>query len=161
MKQIENGHLQGLGGWLILVIIGLIITPIRLSLFLQSDYFPMFTDGTWQALTTAASPSYHALWGPLIVFEIIGNLAIITLSLVTLYFMFRKSKRTPAVAITWISVGFIVVIADFFLADLIPAIANMPTDFEVVKELIRSSFAVVIWIPYFLFSKRVKATFIE
>lgn len=161
MKENENGHLQGLGGWLILVIIGLVITPIRLGFFLQRELFPLFIDGSWEALTTATSPNYHALWGPLLIFEIIGNLAIIALSLVTLYFLFRKSKRTPSFAIIWISTSFVVVVADFFLAELIPAIAAMPADFETVKELIRSTVSAAIWIPYFLFSKRVKATFIE
>ena len=161
MNQIEKNNLQGLGGWLILVIIGLVITPIRLSLFILSDFVPIFTDGTWQALTVVTSSSYHALWAQLIIFEMTGNLAIIILSLVTMYFMFRKSKRTPTVAITWYAVGFVFVVADFFLASMIPAIADMPTDFETVKEISRASFGVLIWIPYFLFSKRVKATFIE
>ena len=161
MNQIEKNHLQGLGGWLILVIIGLVITPIRLTDFLLSDFVPIFTNGTWQALTDVTSSSYHVLWGPLLVFEIVGNLSIIVASLVTLYFMFRKSRRTPALAITWLAIGFVVVVADFFFADMIPAVSDMPTDLESVKEIARSSFGVLIWIPYFLFSKRVKATFIE
>lgn len=159
MGQDTDKKLQGIGGWLLLVVFGLIVSPIRIALMLVQDHFPIFSDGTWQALTSSSSENYHALWAPLISFEIVGNVLVILLALITLYLLFMKSKRTPAMAIAWVLLGLVFVVADFILAQQIPLIADQPTDPETVKELVRSFVGAAIWIPYFLVSKRVKATF--
>ncbi len=151
---------KGIGGWLILVVIGLVISPIRISQFMLTTYWPIFRDGTWSVLTTPGTEAYHALWAPLIFFEIIGNLGSIALALVTLWFLVRKSRRTPNLAIGWLIWATAFVVIDFFAADLIPAVAAQ-SDPDSVKELVRSIVGAAIWVPYFLVSKRVKATFIE
>ncbi len=63
----------GLGGWLILVGIGVVLSPIRLLISSAITYFPIFSDGTWQAVTTVGSEFYHPFWGPLLLSEIIFN----------------------------------------------------------------------------------------
>ena len=57
-----------------------------------------------------------------------------------------------------LNVAFVVI--DFFVADLIPAVAAEP-DPESTKELIRTIIGAAIWIPYFLKSDHVKNTFIN
>ena len=151
---------KGIGGWLILVVIGLLISPIRISHFMLTNHWPIFRDGAWPVLTTPGTEAYHALWAPLIVFEIVGNLGSIALALVTLWFLVRKSRRTPILAIGWLIWTTAFVVVDFFAADLIPAVAAQ-SDPDSVKELVRSIFGAAIWVPYFLVSKRVKATFVE
>lgn len=152
--------LKGIGGWLILVVIGLLISPIRIGHFLVTTHWPIFRDGVWPVLTTPGTEGYHALWAPLIAFEIVGNLGSIALALVTLWFLVRKSRRTPILAISWLMWTTAFVVVDFFAADLIPAVAAQP-DPDSIKELMRSLIGAAIWIPYFLVSKRVKATFVE
>ena len=159
MEQVTDDKLQGLGGWLLLVMLGLIVSPIRISLMLFRDHAPIFSDGTWQALTSSSSEHYHALWAPFISFEIAGNVLLIVLALATLCFLLMKSKYAPAIAITWLLTGLVFVVGDFILAQQIPLIANQPTDPETMKELARSVIGAAIWIPYFLLSKRVKVTF--
>ena len=151
---------KGVGGWLILVILGLVISPIRIGHFLATTHWPIFRDGAWSELTTAGTAAYHHLWAPLLIFEIVGNVGSIVLAIVTLVFLFKKSRYTPRLAISWFAwmAGFVLV--DFFVADLIPAVAAQ-SDPDSIKELVRSLASAGIWIPYFLVSKRVKATFVE
>lgn len=150
----------GLGGWLILVIIGLIVSPLRIAHLLITEHLPLFTDGTWSILTEADSPQYHPLWGPLLVLEGLGNLMLLALCLTALALVMLKSRRAPAVAIGMYAFNLIFVAADLLVAGWIPAIA-LQYDPENTRELIRSLVAAVIWIPYFLVSKRVRNTFVR
>lgn len=156
----EGKSVEGIGGWLILVVLGLIINPIRVAYFLFSTQAPIFSDGVWDALTTPGSEVYHALWAPLLVFEIIGNIGTIALAVLTLWHLLKKSRRTPFLAISWLSWMVTFVVIDFFAGDLIPAVAAQ-NDPESKKELFRGILGAAIWIPYFLVSKRVKATFVH
>lgn len=160
MSQTTAPPPKGIGGWLILVVIGLIVSPLKITYFLAINHWPIFRDGAWQQLTTPGTEAYHALWAPLLVFEIVGNLGCIALGLITLWFLVQRSRRTPRLAIIWLTCMTVFVVIDYFAADLIPAIAAQP-DPESTKELVRSLVNAAIWIPYFMVSKRVKATFVE
>lgn len=160
MNELESTGPKGLGGWLILVIVGLVISPIRISYFLATTHLPLFYDGTWVELTTFGTNSYDPFWAPLLIFEVVGNVITIVLAIVTLMFVLRRSRHAPRLAIIWLAftAGFVAV--DYFAANLIPAVAAQ-ADVENIKELVRSLVAAGIWIPYFLRSERVKATFVE
>ena len=157
VKQEQN--LDGIRGWLILFLITLLVSPIRICLFLYRNFVPLFSDGSFERLTTPTSDVYHPLWMPLLTFEIVCNCLIIVFGLFVLFYLIRKSKKTPKLAIAWLILGFIFVVGDYFFADMIPLIAAQPEDPETIKEVARSTIGAVIWVPYFLVSKRVKATF--
>ncbi len=147
-----------IGGWLILVAFGLIITPFRIVLQLFNNYLPIFSSGHWERLTTAGSGAYHVLWAPIIIFEMAGNVLLLALGAVTLALFFKKSRRTPKFAIGLYAFGPAYLLLDLLLANLIPAVASSP-DSSHMKEMIRATINACIWIPYFLVSDRVKRTF--
>ena len=151
---------KGLGGWLTVFILGLAFTVLRINYLLFTTYLPIFRDGTWQALTTPGSDNYHAYWAPLLSFEIVGNIAVIGLAVLTLVFMLQKRKLAPRLAIACLATSMLVVLVDYIAADLIPVVAEQDNQ-DAMRELIRSAFGAMVWIPYFLVSKRVKATFVE
>lgn len=147
-----------IGGWLILVAIGLIVTPFKIVSVMFANQWPFLRDGHWERLTNADSSDYHPLWAPLIVFEIVGNIGLLVLAAITLALFFKKSKRTPKFAITWYAVGPAFLLLDELLGNLIPAVAsNSPA--SGLTELARATVVAAIWIPYFLVSDRVKKTF--
>ncbi len=158
MNTRKNGP-EGLGGWLILVIIGLGLSLVRIPWTICTTLVPLLFDGTLAQLSDPQSAAYHPLWLPLIVFEFVGNLIMMGLAATTLLLMCMRSRYTPAMAITLYasSVGFISL--DLLACNMIPALAEQPVDGESLRELGRSLFAALIWIPYFLVSKRVRATF--
>ena len=152
---------RGLGGWLILVAIGLCITPIELTVSVVNDLLPIFQlEGYWDLLTTPGSEVYHRLWGPLIIFAIVGNTFIIIFSIILIFLFFTKSHRFPILAIVFVALNFVLVVSDFFLADLLPVMAS-EDDGEFVIGLFQAIFNVMAWIPYLLSSKRVKNTFVK
>ncbi len=154
------GEPKGLKGWLILPAIGLFASAIRLTLLLMRDFWPIFRDGGWQVLTTPGTAAYHQLWGPLLIFEIVGNTFFILANVALIFFFFSKHWRFPALYIAMLGLNVLFVVSDFFFGNMVPAVAAA-TDTQSVRELARSLAAAAIWIPYFLRSKRVKNTFVK
>ena len=151
---------NGIGGWLILPLLGLIVSPLRLSYHLYATFWPLISEGYWEALTTPTSEAYHFLWKPLLIFEVVCNVTSIGLGLVALWLLLRNSRLTPYFVISWLAFSVVFVAVDYFLGDLIPAVAEQ-SDAESAKELMRSVIGAAVWIPYFLVSKRVEATFVK
>lgn len=160
MNTGKNGP-EGLGGWLVLVIIGLVISLVRIPWTIATDLLPVLSNGTLVELTDPQGAAYHPLWLPLIVFEFAANLFLIALSATTLTLMLARSRYTPALAITLYACSLGILVADLLACQLIPALAAQPVDGESLRELGRSLFAALVWIPYFLVSKRVRATFVR
>ena len=160
MANAEQSGPSGLGGWLILPVIGLCLTPLRILAVMATDYAPIFQDGVWENLTTPGSGAYHELWGPLIIFEIVGNLFFVISAIALIFLLFRKSHRFPVLMIGFLLLNPAFVIIDHFLGNLIPFIANLD-DPATFTEITRAVGGAMIWVPYFLVSKRVKNTFVK
>jgi hypothetical protein len=159
LHAVEAPAPQGIGGWLVLPVIQLIWTLVGTTYLLLTEDWPIFQDNTWEQLTTPGTAAYHYLWAPVLTFEIIARLLIIVLAIVTLVLLFRKSKKTPSFAIALWSIGAIYALMLYFLADLIPAVAEQSNPYDPMRLWAIASAA--IWIPYFIFSRRVKATFVR
>jgi hypothetical protein len=135
--------------------------PIGTAYRLLTEDWPIFRDGTWEQLTTPGSAAYHQLWGPVIAFEIIGRLVIIVLAIATLILLFQKSKRTPGFAIALWSILAVFAALEYYIiaGDLIPAVAAQWSPYDAMTQIGAIAIA-AICITYFMFSRRVKATFV-
>ncbi|MDG2524422.1 DUF2569 domain-containing protein [Stenotrophomonas sp. HITSZ_GD] len=160
MNAGKNGP-EGLGGWLALVIIGLCFSLVRIPWTIATDLMPVLSNGTLAQLTDPQGAAYHPLWLPLIVFEFAANFFMIALTAATLTLMLARSRYTPVLAITLYASSVAIVSLDLMACNLIPALAEQPVDGESLRELGRSLVVALIWIPYFLVSKRVRATFVR
>jgi hypothetical protein len=156
----EHRKPSGLGGWLILVAIGLIFSPLRLVAFFLQTFVPLFQDGAWGALTTPGSEQYHVLWAPLLIFEIVANLGFIVAHVVLAFLFFRKSRLFPKtyIALALINLCFII-IDTWFVSFVLPDEPMLDPD--TTKEIVRSLVSAAIWVPYMMVSKRVKNTFVK
>jgi hypothetical protein len=150
----------GLGGWLAIVGLGLVLAAFRISAFLMQDYLPMFQDGTWETLTTPGGEAYNVVWGPLLVFEIIGNLGFVGASLYLLVLFLNRSRLFPRVYIGYTVANLFFILGDAWLTSF--ALIDQPIfDEETMGEFLRALVVTLVWVPYMFKSKRVKNTFVE
>ena len=156
-KPVRYRNLQGIGGWLILVAIGLCIAPISLIIQLAQGASGWFSAQVWQATTMPSGNAYHPLFAPLLLFELMANIATLGIIGLTLSLFFARRREFPNVYIFLLICRMAILLIDEMVGAKIPAIAAGVDS----KALLQTLVAIMIWCPYMLISKRVKSTFIR
>ncbi|MDR6726986.1 ABC-type multidrug transport system permease subunit [Paenibacillus amylolyticus] len=152
--------ISGLGGWLVLVQIGLYLTMIMVLVQLFQYSLTALNPGTWEILTSDQSSFYHPWWGAIIIFEVTYNVLFFIFSIVTLVMFYRKKSVFPRLMIIFYSMSLAVSIIDYLLLLQIP-IARELEDGSGLTGIVRLVITCAIWIPYFIKSERVRNTFIR
>lgn len=151
---------EGLGGWLILVGLGVVLSPFIIAAQTFPVYSEIFANGHWEILTTPGYEVYRPLWAPIIIIEITINSGLILFWAFLAFLFFSKRILFPKCYI-----GIFVFTIVFIIADAVAVKVVLPNepvfDPETIKLLVRIIVQSVIWIPYMLVSKRVKATFVR
>ncbi|GAA4360552.1 DUF2569 domain-containing protein [Kangiella marina] len=154
----DPNYLKGLGGWLIVVAIGIVLNPILLSYQLNQELFPLISDGTLAVLSDPSSDYYIEYFAALFYAELALNIALLLAWLSLLFLFFYKHKAFPRIFILVISlVPFIVLLDSVMVNKILPEVSIFNA--ETIKLLARSIVYAAIWIPYMLMSERVKKTF--
>lgn len=148
---------SGIGGWLYLVAVGLCVAPIRIGAEIVKGLRPL-EPATWYAITTPGTRAYHPLFGPLIVGELVVNAALFIWAAVLLYLFFAKRRSFPTMMIMFLVTRVLFQAADLGLALMIPITAARIGP-EVYGALAAGILVALIWVPYFIRSRRVEATF--
>ncbi|WP_339240617.1 DUF2569 domain-containing protein [Paenibacillus sp. FSL R5-0517] len=151
---------SGLGGWLILIQIGLFLTVILLAVQLFQQIIPTFTTETWEMLTSKQSDYYHPLWGPVLIFEMVYNTLFLLFSVYTIFAFYSKKAILPRLMIIFYGLSLIVGIIDYLLLLQIP-LAKELEDGSSIRDIAKSVITCAIWIPYFIKSERVHNTFVR
>lgn len=157
-EVLVDKELQGLRGWLILVMIGVVAFPVMTLKFLI-DTGPSFALDVWTNLTVAGNAGYHPLWAPALLFELSANLALLVFSTLLVILFFQKRRNVPRIYIGISVLGICISLGDLLLTSNIPAAAEFGNDEW--RELGKSIFRLLVWGSYFLVSRRVKSTFIH
>jgi len=141
-----------IGGWLILIAIGLALTVIINPItFFTSGYFDLDKWNIKQG--TIMDTSYKALF----LFEVIGNIILTSLAAFCFILLLNKRDILPKCIIAFYAFALCFFIGDYIFAMLIN---NGEAGSSVRNALFRSIITAGIWIPYFRISLRVKETFI-
>lgn len=150
-----------IGGWLILIAIGLFVTPFILAYGIF-DSLSLLGEGGLEAMNSVV-PGL----GTAILFELIID-AVLFFGVLYLIFLFREKKRNfPKHYIWYLGASVVYLVLDFILVSTLSA-----TDPEVQAVLDASleeyagsmvgiTIGSAIWIAYMLKSKRVAGTFIK
>ena len=157
---VEDYQLQGLGGWLILIAIGLCISPFIRIFTIGQNWDGYFSNQVWQTVAMPQGKSYDPLYGPLLIFELLGNIFMFGLNLLLLCLFFSKRRPFPSLFIVLILCQVVFVILDDVGCALIPALQSNATVND-HAEAFRAVIYASIWVPYIMKSRRVKDTFIR
>jgi hypothetical protein len=155
--NVEPKYQRKIGGWLILVSIGLALTPF----FLLFQFFtPEFYDRSlWTTLLLGGEQWALSVF----VFALlIFHSAFFIFSIFVAIIFFQRRTIAPKMviwfyAVNLVSTGIIVFIA----LRGFPEIYKGPLEQDMIMELVRAVLAALIWIPYFIFSERVEETFVK
>jgi hypothetical protein len=148
---------EGLGGWLILITIGLVLRVGMYAKTLCTDYGAAWDAGRWNLLTVPGAASYDPLWAPTLLFELASMIFFLIFSILALVLLIQKRTIFPKIMITVLLLALAFKVADAALASQIPLVVKSQGGSD--PDLFRVLVQAVIWVPYLLYSKRVRATF--
>jgi hypothetical protein len=156
----EQHELRGLRGWLGLLTILVAFGALRILYFTNTETLPMFWNGTWTALTSEGSELYHPLWGPILFFELAGNICLGAYGLFVFLLFFRESAAARPHFNTYALAGIVLILID---AGLIKVVVPNEPAFDPItsKELGRAFGFAAIWITYLHQSVRVRNTLVR
>jgi hypothetical protein len=144
----------GLGGWLVLPLLGLLLTPVVVAV--QSAQY-LDIGEAWPFLSNG-----QAIF---IVAEIAMNLVLsLAAPIVLLVLAFKHSEMFPGLYMIWAAAMPIVLILDSVLGyvifrEVFEANGEGMFDKETWRSIVRSIWSAAIWIPYMMYSRRVENTF--
>jgi transglutaminase-like putative cysteine protease len=141
---------RDIGGWLILVLIGMIVRPLSyIGLLISSKFF--------DSIYLESLSSLNSYWTLVHTYELIAviTLFIFSIFLLVLFLSYRNSF--PRLYIVYLSLALFLSLID---AILVNTLVEAPSN-TTLATLTGNIVGCAIWIPYFLLSQRVKETFVK
>ncbi len=154
----------GIGGWLLIPIVTLFVS-IYAAVGSFQEIGTILGPNLWTAFKTPGTVFYHSPWVPVIVVGALIQVSIVIIAVIAMTAIFRKKKSVPRIMILLYVLGTCLVIVDMFLtysflASISPQLSNQVAP-ESLKKMAGVIVSAIIWMPYFLKSKRVMNTFVN
>ncbi len=153
---------QGIGGWLVLVALGLAIGPLFMSFYIWRDFH--FLIGPSRAMVGRLVPGLPTL----VAVELLLNLALLAGGMVLNVLFYTGRRILPRCFQVWLIFAFVASLTEysltrFGLGSVTGAAAGIVADTaeKLAFHTARALFTAVIWVTYFSVSKRVRATFVH
>lgn len=153
-QQVAQKSLQGIGGWLVLPIIGLLYMLYKTVMMLLQEIAQIQT--VWPLATQVDSDFYVPGFATGFYLLQIGYGGLIALFLWTFIAAVKGKKQAKWLFIITMVLFIVMVLVARFI---FPYIFGMEINHSNIITVINGSFYCVLWIPYFLVSQRVKNTF--
>ena len=163
---LRSKNLEGLSGWLVLVILGLFATAL-FQLYGAYESITLFANGSVDYLSDPSSEVYIRGYSALLRLELIGEILVVAAALYLIVLFFRKSKKFPKYYLPYLLIVLIYAALDYALAASL-SISHEETRKameeslpEHARELGRAAVGAIVWGSYITKSRRVKATFVR
>jgi len=147
--------LSGIGGWLILVAIGITVRPFTILVSIIKT-LPSYSTTTWAALTTPGADRYNAFWAPTLLLELLFNIVMLIFACLLAWLFYRRKRQFPVVFVWVMGISIFVNLCDKVLASALPL--TTPTNWA---RFVGSAVVALLWIAYMRRSQRVRNTFVE
>lgn len=158
----ESKSLEGIGGWLIVIIIGQIITIFRCIATLDES-FKMITDKDFAYVFDSTSAYYSRAAESLIYSELIGTIIVLMLSFGVLITMFTKTKIFRPYMISYMTINLLLILIYAGISKDIPnsffADGNNTFVSTYIGTFIGGLISYSLWVAYLFKSVRVRNTF--
>lgn len=154
VMDISNTRVQGLGGWLVLVGLALLIRPI-LSIIILGKLAPMLSAVAWHALASPNGSNYHPDWAVYLLFDLAVNLATVVACVILLVLFFQRRRLFPISYIVFLIGTAVFTIIEAVFSNLVPG-----NNTSITNQTLGVVISSVIWVMYMRRSQRVKLTFI-
>lgn len=151
---------QGIGGWLVLVLLHIFIGSLNLFLAFKENSSVLLEPELLNKLMTIGHPSYSPYWKSVIVFQTATEIIILIYIIFTLIAFFKTKKNTIKLMIIFYVILSVYPIIIILTGNIIPFLAEEQAAIGYVN-LVSSIMASLIWISYFIKSRRVRNTFIN
>lgn len=163
VRLLDQTRPEGIGGWLVLPLIGLCLSPFLLAYSVWVNVVPFFASDVWNYVTTPATPYYSAYWAPYLIAAFAANVALIAYIVVTLVFFLQRRHFVPLLMTVLYLCNVLIALFDLVSAQYFDSLFP---DLEVLgagqgQTVLRAVVAAAVWIPYFWRSARVRATFVR
>jgi hypothetical protein len=164
-QAVVENNLKGLGGWLVLVILGLFVS-VLFQVYGAYESVNMFIDGTVEFLSDPSSEVYIPGYGGLLKFEFIAEIIFLAAGTYLIYLFFKRSKKFPKYYAPFLIIVAIYVILDYAILSSVSVSGEVQQVIDDILseqggEIGRAVIGALIWGSYMKKSKRVKATFVE
>jgi hypothetical protein len=159
----DKTELKGIGGWLILIAIGVTLSPFIAAGMDYATYSQVFSEDIWSALTDSSSPAYVPYYALTVSVEAIIGIVIDAYLFYLIYLFYKKKSDFPSLYIKLVFVIFAFTIIDIFVVSLVFPNSTAKDLFDplTVRAIVQSIFAILVWVPYMKKSVRVKNTFVN
>ncbi|APO44542.1 hypothetical protein BS614_11390 [Paenibacillus xylanexedens] len=158
----ERPGISGLGGWLILIQIGLWVS-LALLIADMSQVNVIMDPVRWEGVRGVDPELYTEGIRPLLWFGVISSVILLMIVILNLVLLYKKKKQFPRMMIVLCIVNvFIGIMTWIMIARIeIPREQHVLDPTSAFNLTIRSILTCCIFIPYFLRSVRVKNTFVK
>jgi Protein of unknown function (DUF2569) len=154
---------QGIGGWLVLVAIGLVITPFLLIRYLLLDLHSLRLPA--RTLIGLRVPGLPTLVG----LEFFDNALLLAGLVFLVVLFFREKRQFPRIYQLWLAFALVGKVVELTLSFHLGVGSSWEGAANLVANLhsklgfsvLKSAIAAIVWIGYFEVSERVKATFVH
>ena len=148
---------EDISGWMVLPLIGLIISLISLiyNSFIDTS---LFNANVINNLVELGWYNYLAI----ISLEEFVNKFLMVAIVFLLILFFKKRSSLPRLMMYYFTFCFVILVIDYFASYFfLEGQSNLIDHYEIQKEILRSIVVAGIWIPFFYYSQKVKNTFAE
>jgi|SRR3954462_15652906 hypothetical protein len=138
---------KGIGGWLILPVIGTLLSPFITGYAASQDAVVLMNNSALSAGLAA-----------FIVIELLYNLSLVIAWIFAAVLLFRHKRLYPRLFVALLVITLVGTVLDLVVA---ATVFDINIDSNDVRSTVRSVVGLAIWGPYMYKSKRVQNTFVE